>query len=165
MFHATTDFLCGGHSCRLVASHHVLSRAHAAHLKVVDMGKYNVGVGVLHREPTTPGAAPSGIAHSQVAEIYYVISGTGTFISGVKVVNRREQAPDAEVVRLAVGPSFNGTFEGGETRVISAGDVVIIPPGVLHGFTEIKEQITYLSVRTDADHVLPAGYVHPTLRK
>jgi mannose-6-phosphate isomerase-like protein (cupin superfamily) len=134
-------------------------------IKVVDMGKYNVGVGVLHREPTTPGAAPSGIAHSQVAEIYYVISGTGTFISGVKVVNRRDQAPDAEVVRLAVGPSFNGTFEGGETRVISAGDVVIIPPGVLHGFTDIKEQITYLSVRTDADHVLPAGYMHPTLRK
>ena len=122
-------------------------------------------MGVLHRGPTKPGAGASGIAHSQVTEIYYVISGSGTFISGGKVVNRKDQAADAEVVRLAVGPSFNGTFEGAETRVISAGDVVIIPPGVMHGFTEIKEEVTYLSVRPDADHVLPAGYLHPALKK
>lgn len=134
-------------------------------IKVVDLGKYNVGVGVLHRGPTRPGAAPTGIGHSQVTEVYYVISGSGTFISGGKVVNRREQAADSEIVRIAVGPSFTGTFEGGETRVISAGDVVVIPPGVMHGFTEVKEHITYLSMRPDADHVLPAGYTHPSLRK
>ncbi len=134
-------------------------------IKVVDMGKYNVGVGVLHREKTNPNAPVTGIGHSQVTEVYYVISGTGTFISGARVTNRREQPADAEIVRLAVGPSFTGGFEGGETRQISAGDVVIIPPGVAHGFTDIKDEITYLSVRADADHVLPAGYLHPTLRK
>jgi mannose-6-phosphate isomerase-like protein (cupin superfamily) len=134
-------------------------------IKVVDMGKYNVGVGVLHRGPTTPSTAISGIGHSQVSEIYYVISGSGTFISGGRVANRREQAADAEIVRLAVGPSFSGVFEGGETRVISEGDVVFIPPGVMHGFTEIKDHVTYLSVRPDPDHVLPAGYIHPALKK
>ena len=133
-------------------------------MKVVGMGNYNVAVGVLHRGPTTPATVASGIGHSQVTEIYYVMSGSGTFISGVRVANRREQPADGEIVRIAVGPSFTGTFEGGETRQISAGDVVIIPAGVMHGFTEIKDEITYLSMRTDNDRVLPAGYVHPTLR-
>lgn len=134
-------------------------------IKVVDLGKYNVGVGVLHRGPTKPGAPVTGIGHSQVTEVYYVISGSGTLITGGTVVNTKPLAPDAEVVRVAVGPSFSGTFQGGDRRVISAGDVVIIPPGVLHGFIDIKDHVTYLSVRPDADHVLPAGYVHPAIRK
>jgi hypothetical protein len=38
-------------------------------IKVVDIGTYNVAVGILHRS----GKAPQGaIAHSQVTEIYYV---------------------------------------------------------------------------------------------
>jgi mannose-6-phosphate isomerase-like protein (cupin superfamily) len=133
-------------------------------IKVADMGKYNIGVGVLHREAMPAGAAVVGIGHSQVTEVYYVISGAGTFISGSRVNNRREQPAEAEIVRLAVGPSFTGGFDGGETRAIAAGDVVIIPAGVMHGFTDIRNEITYLSVRTDSEHVLPAGYLHPALR-
>ena len=34
-----------------------------------------------------------------------------------------------------------------------------------NGFDDIKEELTYLSIRPDPDHVLPAGYVHPALRK
>src|SRR5262245_3819139 len=46
-------------------------------IKVVDIGKYNVAVGILHRS----GKAKQGaIAHSQVTEIYYVIDGAGTFV-------------------------------------------------------------------------------------
>lgn len=82
-------------------------------IKVVDMGKYNVGVGVIHRGPTKPGAPVGGIGHSQVTEVYYVLSGSGTFISGGTVLNRKEQAADSEIVRLAVGPSFSGSFQGG----------------------------------------------------
>jgi len=111
-------------------------------MKVVDIGKYNIGVGVLHRDAMPAGAPVAGIGHSQVTEVYYVISGAGTFVSGTRVNNRREQPADAEIVRLAVGPSFTGAFDGGETRAIAAGDVVIIPAGVMHGFTEIKNEIT-----------------------
>jgi mannose-6-phosphate isomerase-like protein (cupin superfamily) len=134
-------------------------------IKVVDMGKYNIGVGVLHREATRPGAPVAGIGHSQITEVYYVISGAGTFISGGGITNRQEQPASAEIVRLAVGPSFTGGFQGGETHQLAAGDVVIIPPGVMHGFTEVKQEITYLSMRADTEHVLPAGYLHPVLRK
>ena len=45
-------------------------------MKVVDMGKYNVSVGVLRRGPTKPGAPVSAINHEHVTEVYYVISGS-----------------------------------------------------------------------------------------
>lgn len=136
-------------------------------IKVVDMGKYNVGVGVLHRNAIKPSATGTvnGIAHTQVTEVYYVTSGSGTLVTGGTILNAKPLAPDAEVVRVAVGPSVNGTFQGGQRRKVSAGDVVIIPPGVLHGWSEVEDHVTYVSVRPDADHVLPAGYVHAALKK
>jgi quercetin dioxygenase-like cupin family protein len=39
--------------------------------------------------------------------------------------------------------------------------VVVIPPGVYHGFDEVATSIEYLAVRPDPNKVLPAGYVHP----
>ena len=136
-------------------------------IKVVDMGKYNVAIGVLHRNAVKPSATGTvnGIAHTQVTEVYYITSGAGTLVTGGTILNPKPLAADAEVVRLAVGPSVNGTFQGGQTRKVSTGDMVIIPPGVLHGWAEVPDHVTYVSVRPDADHVLPAGYVHPVVKK
>jgi mannose-6-phosphate isomerase-like protein (cupin superfamily) len=136
-------------------------------IKVVDMGKYNVAVGVLHRNAVKPSATGTvnGIAHTEVTEVYYITSGAGTLVTGGTILNPKPLAPDAEVVRLAVGPSVNGTFQGGQTRKVAAGDMVIIPPGVLHGWAEVPDHVTYVSVRPDAGHVLPAGYVHPAAKK
>lgn len=136
-------------------------------IKVVDMGKYNVAIGVLHRNAVKPSATGTvnGIAHTQVTEVYYITSGAGTLVTGGTILNPKPLAADAEVVRLAVGPSVNATFQGGQTRKVSAGDMVIIPPGVLHGWAEVPDHVTYVSVRPDADHVLPAGYVHPVVKK
>lgn len=136
-------------------------------IKVVDMGKYNVAVGVLHRNAVKPSATGTvnGIAHTEVTEVYYITSGAGTLVTGGTLLNPKPLAADAEVVRLAVGPSVNGTFQGGQTRKVAAGDMVIIPPGVLHGWAEVPDHVTYVSVRPDAGHVLPAGYVHPAAKK
>jgi quercetin dioxygenase-like cupin family protein len=48
---------------------------------------------------------------------------------------------------------------------VQAGDIILIPPGVLHAWSQITDQVTYLSVRPDPDRVLPAGYVNPLLLK
>jgi hypothetical protein len=41
-----------------------------------------------------------------------------------------------------------------------------VPPDVPHGWSDIPNDVTYLSVRPDFDHVLPkAGYVYPALAK
>lgn len=133
-------------------------------IKVVDVGKLNVAVGVLHRSRTSSDGGPiRGIAHTQVTEVYYVISGGGTLITGGAIVDATALPADSEVVEVAVGPSVFGRFEGGDRRMVSAGDVVVIPAGLLHGWVEVPDHVTYLSVRPDPDRVLPAGYVNPVL--
>jgi len=42
----------------------------------------------------------------------------------------------------------------GQSQDISAGDVVIIPAGVAHGFSEITETTTYMVVRIDPERLL-----------
>ena len=56
-------------------------------MRVVDMGKYNVSVGVLRRGKTKPGAPVNAINHTHVTEVYYIVSGTGTLVTGGMVDN------------------------------------------------------------------------------
>ena len=135
-------------------------------IRVVDMGKYNVSVGVLRRGPTKPGAPVGAINHEHVTEVYYIVSGSGTLLTGGVVEGAKPLPADGEIVKIAVGPSNQGVFkQAAQTRKVSAGDMVIIPPGVYHGFTDVTDHVEYVSVRPDPDHVLPAGYVHPLLKK
>jgi len=135
-------------------------------MKAVDMGGYNVGVGVLRRGPTKPGAPVGAIMHEKITEVYYVVSGSGTLLTGGTVANPTQAAADSEIVRVAVGPSVQGTFkEPAQRRKVSTGDIVIIPPGVYHGFDEVTDHVEYVAVRPDPEHVLPAGWVHPAIKK
>jgi mannose-6-phosphate isomerase-like protein (cupin superfamily) len=134
-------------------------------IRVADLGTYQLGVGVLHRGPTKPGAPIAAISHSQVTEVFYVISGSGTLVTGGPVVNDRAFPPETEFVRLAVGPSSGGVFKGGDRRAIGPGDVIIVPAGMPHGFDDITDHLTYLSVRPDMNKVLPAHYAHPAVTK
>jgi mannose-6-phosphate isomerase-like protein (cupin superfamily) len=132
-------------------------------IKVVDIGKYNVAVGILHRSGK---AKQTAIAHSQVTEIYYVIAGAGTFVTGGTMTEQTVVDPQGSVVKVLVGPSNTGTgIAGGQSRRIGPGDVIIVPPGVAHWFSAIEQDLDYLVFRVDADHVLPAGYVHPLIKK
>jgi len=132
-------------------------------IKVVDIGKYNVAVGILHRSGK---AKQNAISHSQVTEIYYMLAGAGTFVTGGRMTNETVAAADGTVVRILVGPSNNGSgIENGQSRKIGPGDVIIVPPGVAHWFSAIEQDLDYLVFRVDADHVLPTGYVHPLIKK
>jgi mannose-6-phosphate isomerase-like protein (cupin superfamily) len=139
-------------------------------ITAVDMGSYNVGVGALRRTPTTPGAPVGAINHEQITEVYYIISGSGTLLTGGEVTGARvvtgNDASGKEILTV-VGPSNQGTFsKPAQRRKVSAGDVVIIPPGVYHGFDEVPAGgIDYLAVRPDPNKVLQAGYVHPAIKK
>jgi mannose-6-phosphate isomerase-like protein (cupin superfamily) len=131
-------------------------------IRVVDMGKYNVAVGVLHRsaKPAQQGA----IDHAQVTEVYHIIEGSGTFVTGGTITNARPVAADNVITTILVGPSKSGTaIEGGQSRKVGPGDVIIIPPGVAHWFSHVESDMNYLVVRVDGDHLLPAGYVNPAV--
>ena len=108
-----------------------------------------------------------GITHDGQTETYYILSGSGTLVTGGHIVNGRKSAPDSEVTRVLNGPSCSGIIAGNDVvkRVLNPGDIVIIPAGVPHGWINITDHVDYLSVRPDPDRVLPAGYVNPALKK
>jgi mannose-6-phosphate isomerase-like protein (cupin superfamily) len=123
-------------------------------IRVVDAGGYNVAVGVIHRPQTPPGVAA---VHYKVSEIYHVTDGAGTLVTGGTMVNAKPRPADAISVKLEDGPGESGTaIQGGVTRRIKAGDVVVIPAGVPHWFSEIEGSITYIVVRVDPNRLLAA---------
>jgi oxalate decarboxylase/phosphoglucose isomerase-like protein (cupin superfamily) len=133
-------------------------------LRVVDMGKYNLGVGIIHRGrlAAQAGGPVSGPYHDATAEVYIVLSGSGVLATGGAINDKKPSAN----YNILNGPGGNGTpGAGAYSRRLQPGDIVIIPPGVLHVWTEIPDQVTYLSVRPDPARVLPCGYVNPLLLK
>ncbi len=134
-------------------------------VKVVDIGRSNVAVGILHRDALEPtGGTARGIVHTLVTEVYYVVSGGGTLMTGGTISERRDIPADSDIVTVLVGESYRASAEGGQVREVSAGDIVVIPGGVFHGWTAIPDHVTYLSIRPDPDKVLPAGWVNPVIR-
>lgn len=135
-------------------------------VKILDMmGQYHLGVAVLRRGAIKPGGPISAINHERLTEVYYVTSGEGTLVTGGEVEHIVPLAADNELVTTVVGPGNNARFKApAMTRKIAAGDVVIIPAGVYHGFSEVPDHIEYVSVRPDVEKVLPAGYVHPSIQ-
>ena len=132
-------------------------------IRVVDIGKYNVAVGVLHRAAK---ARQTAIEHAQVTEVYHIIDGSGTFVTGGTMIDPTPSPADGTTVTILVGPSTNGaSIRGGQSRKVGPGDVIVIPPGVAHWFSAVESDMNYLVIRVDADHVLPSGYVNPNLKR
>jgi hypothetical protein len=132
-------------------------------LRVVDMGKYNLGVGVIHRGPTNdkPGAPIPVIYHDFTPEVYIITSGSGVLTTGGVIENMRASTGVPNVMN---GKSGGGTAGAGAySRVVREGDIIIIPTMVAHGWSQITDHVTYLSVRPDPERALPAGYVYPLL--
>ncbi len=116
----------------------------------INNGEYNVAVAVVHRAKAAK--LDATLEHSQIAEVYHIISGSGTMVSDGGIENAK---PSTDPHTLSVvGPSSGGKIAGGHTRKISAGDVVIVPPNTAHGWSEVTEELVYLVVRMDPKKVL-----------
>jgi hypothetical protein len=132
-------------------------------LRVVDMGKYNLGVGIIHRGPTNDKAGDPipVIYHDFTPEVYIITSGSGVLTTGGIIDNKRANNGPTNVMN---GPSGGGTAGAGAySRVVREGDIIIIPTNVAHGWSQITDHVTYLSVRPDPERALPSGYVYPLL--
>jgi hypothetical protein len=117
-------------------------------------------------QATPPEGSASGIAHDSQTEGYLILSGGGTLVTGGRIVNGRKSAPESEVTRVLNGPSCSGTITGSDIvrKVVKTGDIIIIPAGVPHGWTDITDHVDYLSFRPSGK-TLEAGYVHPAIKK
>jgi Cupin len=121
-------------------------------IRMVDAGGYHVGVGVVQR----PASVKQGsIEHDKLTEVYYVLEGSGTLVTGGRQIDGKPIAPESATYRELTGPSATGTgINAGESRRIAPGDVVIIPQGVPHWFSSIEGTIKYLVVRVDPERLL-----------
>ncbi len=76
--------------------------------------------------------------HELDTDIIYVLDGTATFVTGGKSVDPKMTAPN----------EFRGTMiEGGETRQLKKGDVIIVPKNTPHWFKQIDGAFTYYVVK------------------
>lgn len=87
-------------------------------------------VNIVHR------VKPAGaIAHAGNTELHYIIEGSGTVVTG------------GTIVRPPAGSTALASIDGGVTKHVTKGDVVIVPENSAHWYKDIEGQITYLEVR------------------
>jgi mannose-6-phosphate isomerase-like protein (cupin superfamily) len=124
-------------------------------IKHVESAEGNLGIGVVHRPVIAAGGPIRAIQHHQQSEVYRVMGGSGTLVTSAGMSDSSPLDPEGYVVTNLVGPSDIGIITDIEhSQLIGEGDVVIIPAGVAHGFSEITEAITYMVVRVDSERLV-----------
>lgn len=122
----------------------------------IDIGKANIGIGMVLRGNLEKPSPNSVAEHDQISEVYHIISGSGTLVLGPDIANRQRRPNTMRTVREFNGPGNNGSeVINGTVHQIKAGDVVVIPAGTGHWFTRIDDHINYLMARIDPDKVTP----------
>jgi hypothetical protein len=163
-------------------------RTRDENVKIVDLGYENFALGIIHRGSTRtpappaaaggaavqaqpcgrtmaslpPGGTPGGITHDFQTEGYLIISGGGTMFTDGYIVNGRHN--DQNPQGGPNGPTCGGMSYDVKKVTVKVGDVVIIPPGVVHGWDDIPDHVDYLSFRP-SQNVLQGGWVNPTIAK
>jgi len=93
----------------------------------------NFKVQTGHR--TGPGEAE---IHDHDTDIFYILEGTATFVTGGKAVETRTIGP---------GETRAKGITGGQEQRLSKGDVIVIPTGVPHWFKEVEGTFLYYVVK------------------
>ena len=77
--------------------------------------------------------------HTGDVDVIYVLEGTATIVTGGAIVGGRE---------IAAGEIRGASIDGGRAQRLSPGDVLVVPNGVPHQFTEVKAPFLYYVVKT-----------------
>jgi hypothetical protein len=98
-----------------------------------------VSPGVSVRRRAAGGQPQYAIIHPLSIEVYQIIDGGGTLVTGGHL--DPPVAPEnPDLVRTK-------SILGGVTRKVAKGDVIVMPPGTPHWFSAVDGAITYLEAR------------------
>ena len=111
-----------------------------APIKLAELpGGHKASVALLRRTK----AETSALIHDYVTEIYEIVEGSGTLITGGSIDDPKE----SDLTRVNAGMSHTGVHKGGESRMVKPKDVIIVPAGMAHRFSQLDGPIVYLVYR------------------
>ena len=90
---------------------------------------------VLGSHRTGPGEVE---VHDKETDVFYVVDGAATIVTGGTMVGGKATGP---------GQWRGSDIQGGETRHLAKGDVMVIPAGIPHWFKEASPAISYYVVK------------------
>jgi mannose-6-phosphate isomerase-like protein (cupin superfamily) len=99
-----------------------------------------ISPGIAVRRRSGAGERQYAIIHPFSTEIYYIIDGGGSLVTGGTLDPPAPPPADPDVVR-------SRAIKNGLTRRVGTGDVIVVPPGTPHWFEAIDGTITYLESR------------------
>ncbi len=76
--------------------------------------------------------------HEHDTDILWVTEGSATLITGGKAINTKTKGP---------GEITGEKIEGGATRKVVKGDLIVIPPNVPHWFSAVDGTFLYLVIK------------------
>jgi len=76
--------------------------------------------------------------HAKDTDLIYVLEGSATFVTGGTVVAGATTAPDEVRGR---------SIDGGETRSLAKGDVIVVPAGTPHWFKDVRGPLLYYTIK------------------
>ena len=91
--------------------------------RVMEGGTHSINIRIVKE-----GDAP--LVHAASADVWVVTAGTATAITGGKLVDGRK--------RPNVDDEAGSSIRDGVEQALKPGDVLYVPPGVAHGFKDVK---------------------------
>jgi mannose-6-phosphate isomerase-like protein (cupin superfamily) len=109
-------------------------------VRIVDAGNgLRMGVYGVYRPRNVPGDA---VFHeSKTSETYVMLEGAGTLVTGGTLAGRKPSEGTIRAERI----------EGGVSRRIVKGDVVVIPGRTPHWWSQLEGDIKYIIIRADPE--------------
>ena len=76
--------------------------------------------------------------HTQETDVFYIVEGAAAFVTGGTMVDGKLVSP---------GQMRGTSITGGETHHLKKGDVIVVPNGTPHQFTETSDPFLYFIVK------------------
>jgi mannose-6-phosphate isomerase-like protein (cupin superfamily) len=102
--------------------------------RVLEGGAYSINIRIV--KPTDP-----PLMHAKSLDVWLVSAGSATAVTGGKLLEIQKRPNTDDVAGASI--------MGGVEQPLKAGDVLYVPPGVPHGFKDIKGFRAFL-IRFDA---------------